>query len=74
VNDASIPPPDSTPVSPEVIAMARQAVLDFRECFWWWNMDFIPETREDVREIVLNLRKAGGRSAWNRANALNACL
>lgn len=54
--------------------MARQAVRDFRECFWWWNMDFIPETREDVREIVLNLRKAGGRQAWERAKALNACL
>ena len=54
--------------------MARQAVHDFRECFWWWNTDFIPETREDIREIVLNLRKTGGRPAWDRANALNACL
>ena len=74
VKPPSPPLPDTTPVSPEVIAMARQAVHDFRECFWWWNTDFIPETREDIREIVLNLRKTGGRPAWDRANALNACL
>jgi hypothetical protein len=64
---------DSRPVSPEVVEMALRAVTDFKECFWWWNPDFVPETVEDVREIVLNLRK-GGHRAWQRAQELNACL
>lgn len=72
-DSAPVPAPD-TPVSPEVIALARQAVRDFRECFWWWNTEFMPETREDIREIILNLRKAGDRRAWERAKELNACL
>ncbi|MEX2580729.1 MAG: hypothetical protein WD342_16850 [Verrucomicrobiales bacterium] len=63
----------SRPVPPEVVEMARQAVRDFHECFWWWNSDFIPETTGDVREIVQNLRK-GGHRAWQRAQELNACL
>lgn len=62
------------PVPANVVEMARQAVNDFHECFWWWNPDFIPSAREDVREIVLNLRKYGGHRAWHRAQELNACL
>ena len=61
------------PLSPEVVEMARRAVKDFHECFWWWNPDFVPETTEDVRDIVINLRK-GGHRAWQRAKELNACL
>lgn len=60
-------------VSPEVVEMAMRAVRDFHSCFWWWNPGFVPRTREDVREIVLNLRK-GDRRAWQRAQELNACL
>lgn len=63
----------SQPVSAAVVEMARQAVRDFHECFWWWNPDFTPRTVEDVREIVLNLRK-GGHQAWQRAQELNSCL
>ena len=53
--------------------MARRAVLDFHGCFWWWNPAFVPRTREDVREVVLNLRK-GDHRAWQRAQELHACL
>lgn len=65
--------PASRPVPPEVVEMALRAVRDFHECFWWWNPEFVPETVEDVREIVCNLRK-GNHLAWRRAQDLNACL
>ncbi|MBK8090998.1 MAG: hypothetical protein IPK32_03085 [Verrucomicrobiaceae bacterium] len=63
----------SQPVPANVLEMARQAVRDFHECFWWWNPEFVPKSSEDVREIVLNLRK-GGHGAWRRAQEINACL
>ena len=53
--------------------MAQKAVEEFHECFWWWNPEFRPKTREDVREIVLNLRKSGGRGAWARAQEIHQC-
>lgn len=65
---------DASPVPDEVLEMARQAVRDFHECFWWWNPDFVPRDRDDVREIVLQLRKSGGHRAWNRAQQLVRCL
>ena len=66
-------PKTASPVPPEVVEMALQAVKDFHECFWWWNPDFVPRTVEDDHEIVQNLRK-GGHRAWQRAQELNACL
>jgi len=71
--DSETAAPASRPVPPEVVEMALQAVRDFHECFWWWNPEFVPETAEDVREIVRNLRK-GNHLAWRRAQELNACL
>ena len=64
---------DTRPVPPEVVEMAMRAVKEFPECFWWWNPDFVPETVEEVREVVLNLRK-GGRKSWQRAQELSKCL
>jgi hypothetical protein len=58
-------------VPESVLDMAHQAVKDFHECFGWWNQDFLPASCEDVREIVLNLRKAGGHRAWQRTQAIN---
>jgi hypothetical protein len=63
----------SLPASPKAVEMARLAVRDFHECFWWWNSAFVPQTVDEVREVVLNLRK-GGHRAWRRAQELNACL
>jgi hypothetical protein len=65
--------PDFQPLSPQLVEMALIAVKDFHECFWWWNPAFVPETQEDLREIILTLRK-GGHAAWKRAQELNACL
>lgn len=62
------------PVSDHLREMALQAVRDFPGCFWWWNTEFIPQNEEEVREIVTVLRKAGGRQAWDRAQALVQCL
>jgi hypothetical protein len=69
----AVPSSDTTPLSPQLVEMAQRAVKDFHECFWWWNTQFVPETKEDIREIILNLRK-GGHLAWKRAQELNACL
>jgi hypothetical protein len=71
--DSESPANASQPVSAEVVEMALQAVRDFHECFWWWNPNFTPRSVEDVREVVLNLRK-GGHRAWQRAQELNSCL
>jgi hypothetical protein len=46
---ATPPQTNEQPVPENVLAMARQAVKDFHECFWWWNQDFLPASREDVR-------------------------
>jgi hypothetical protein len=71
--DFQSPANASQPVSAEVVEMALRAVRDFHECFWWWNPNFTPRNVEDVREVVLNLRK-GGHRAWQRAQELNSCL
>jgi hypothetical protein len=71
---ADTPTYNDRPVPENVLAMAQQAVKDFHECFWWWNTKWVAKSREDVREVVLNLRKAGGHRAWRRAQELNACL
>ena len=62
------------PASPAAIAMAQQAVRDFHECFWWWNPEFLPESKADIGEIVAALRKSGGRNAWQAAQNLVKCL
>jgi len=74
VTGQSDSPWDDTPVSPVVQAMAMQAVRDFHECFWWWNENFIPVNRGDVREIITQLRKSGPRKAWECAQRLQKCL
>jgi hypothetical protein len=70
VNEASTPQPDTTPVSPEVIAMARQAVLDFRECFWFRHPEADIQDRDDVELVIAHLRRNGGHRAWSRAQTL----
>lgn len=63
-----------TPVTPEVLEMARQAVRDFHECFWWWDENAELRTREEVRQVIENLRKAGGHRAWWTAQKIHKCL
>jgi hypothetical protein len=60
-----------TRVSEEVLQMARQAVKDFHECFWWWHQDATVNTAEDVREVVDCLRLSGGHRAWQRAQTIH---
>ncbi|MDB6006816.1 MAG: hypothetical protein JWR15_3803 [Prosthecobacter sp.] len=68
------PASQGIPAPPEVIAMAQQAVHDFHECFWWWDEKAEIKTREEVRTIVENLRKAGGHRAWWTAQKIHKCL
>jgi hypothetical protein len=65
---------ETQPVPDGVLEMAREAVRDFHECFWWWNPDFAPRDRKDIREIIITLRKSGGHRAWHRAQQLQQCL
>lgn len=65
---------DATPVSPEVIAMATQAVREFRECFWFRHPEADIQDREDVELVIDHLRRYGGRRAWTQAQTLRkAC-
>lgn len=67
-------PQDEEVVSPELQQMAREAVKNFHECFWWWNAGAPITTREDVREVIRTLRMGGGHRAWWAAQALQKCL
>ena len=66
--------PYGTPASPEVLAMARQAVRDFPGCFWWWDEKAELQSREEVRQVIENLRMSGGHAAWWRAQRIFKCL
>lgn len=63
-----------TPPSREVLEMAQQAVRDFHECFWWWDEKAELKTRDEVRQVVENLRKSGGHRAWWTAQKIHKCL
>lgn len=67
-------PEDSTPVSEEVSRMVHEAVKNFHECFWRWNVDAPITTRDEVREVIEALRENGGHSAWWTAQAFLKCL
>ena len=55
-------------------SMAEESVREFPECFWWWNREFKPSSREDIEEIIRVLRTNGGHRAWARAQELHQCL
>jgi len=66
--------PDTRPLSPEVVEMARHAVKDFRECFWFRHPDADFTDREDVEIVIDRLRRHGGHVAWQRSLEIRACL
>jgi hypothetical protein len=65
--------PASTALSPEVIEMARRAVQDFRECFWFRHPDADIVDHEDLDLVIQRLRQYGGHRAWQRASELLLC-
>ena len=65
---------NSTPSLENGIRSAMEAVRDFPDCFWWWNQEFKPSTRQDIEEIIRSLRTNGGHRAWERAQKLQQCL
>ncbi len=67
-------PPNDQAVPEHVLEMARQAVKDFHECFWFRHREAIISDQEDVRLIIEHLRKYGGHRAWQRAQSIVVCL
>ncbi len=65
---------DAPPVPDEVLEMARQAVRDFHECFWFRHPEAEIRDSEDVRIVVEHLRQYGGHRAWQRAQQIHRCL
>ena len=59
--------------SATAIAMAKQALLDFRECFWFRHPDAQVSTVGDVKLIIDRLRRHGDRKAWRAAQSLLLC-
>lgn len=62
------------PVPEEVLEMARTAVKNFHECFWWWSTEAKIVNRADVRAVVECLRESGGHRAWETAQKIYKCL
>ena len=63
------------PAPPELIAKAEAAVREFEvQCFWFWRSDAEVRTVEDIRLVINELRRNGGRRAWSAAQELQRCL
>lgn len=54
--------------------MARRAVKDFHECFWFRHPEAEILDHEDVELIIDRLRRHGGHKAWQRSQELRGCL
>jgi hypothetical protein len=66
---------DHVTAPPELVAMAEAAVREFEvECFWFWHPDAAIRTVEDIQVVIKELRRNGGRRAWNVAQELQRCL
>ncbi|MCB1079177.1 MAG: hypothetical protein KDM63_16250 [Verrucomicrobiae bacterium] len=63
-------PKTASPVPPEVVEMALQAVKDFHECFWFRHPEAEISDIEDVSIVIDHLRRYGGHRAWERAKDL----
>jgi hypothetical protein len=72
ITEAAIAP--SRPISPEVAEMARRAVRDFHECFWFRHPEADITDMEDVEIIIGHLRRSGGHKAWQVSQQLRSCL
>jgi len=63
------------PAPPELVARAEAAVREFEvQCFWFWHPDAAIRTVEDIQVVIHELRRNGGRRAWNAARELQRCL
>lgn len=63
------------PVPEAVLERARAAVREYyTSCFWFWNPKATIGTDDDVRQVIGNLRKHGGKAAWRLAQEIHKCL
>jgi hypothetical protein len=67
--------PERVPASGELIALAAQAVRDFKgDCFWFRHPEARIRYRNDIQVIIRHLREYGGWKAWRRAQEIQKCL
>jgi len=58
----------------EALRRAGRALTDHAGCFWMRQPSAPLQTRADVKLIVRRLRENGGRTAWQTALEIEACL
>lgn len=59
---------------PELVERAEALVREFPGCFWYWHPEFRIRFRDDLRQVVLQLRKHGNKKAWYAAQEFHKCL
>jgi len=68
------PAPARIPASPEAVALARELVARYPQCFWYWRPGAKVEDAEHVELVIENLRKHGNQETWREAARLRQCL
>jgi hypothetical protein len=63
-----------TPLPPQAVKLARQALARHAECFWTRRPDAPVVDRSDLELIVRRLRENGKAGAWKTAREIEACL
>lgn len=67
--------PDLTPAPPELIAKAEALVREYgAQCFWFWHPDAKVRNRDDIKQVIRELRRNGNRETWHAAQQLQQCL
>lgn len=74
VEEPAADDPIRIPAAPEVAQRALDFVRKFPGCFWFWKENPPISYRDDVEEVIRNLRNYGDKSAWEAAKELRKCL
>jgi hypothetical protein len=67
-------PTAEPPVPEAVLARAHALVKEYAHCFVAWSRTPIINSRDDVKEVIQELRAYGGHRAWKSAQELLLCL
>ncbi|WP_367873368.1 hypothetical protein [Luteolibacter sp. Populi] len=74
MSESAIAPVVREIAPPELVARAEALRRKFPGCFWYWDPDARIRYLDDLREVVLQLRKHGDREAWLAAQEFHKCL